>query len=226
MPDELDHAITAVTELARVPENARDRFRQLLLDVIGEANTRHAAMRIAESPHPDIDSFVNPVITAARDLNAALVRLQDEISNSGKRSAAALKAAHFFRALLIARLAEEAGFVDEDADWPAIAKLERSHTAWLAEYRRSVSKLIPAATLRGRPKTEFHWFVRRLFQIERMTGARWTHSKVTDLAKWYGPLQKALEILRPFLPSDGFFPRGNLGRSLEHLCKRMRTCAN
>jgi hypothetical protein len=201
MSDERDRAIAAVTELANVPETARDEFRRSLLGAIDEANTCHEFERNIESFGPGVDSFVIPIVAAARDLDSALARLQDEIVNSGEHSAAALKAAAFLQfQILVLRM-------NEDTDWCAeFDRLERyEHTAWVAEYRQSLARLIAAAAARGRPKGDFHYFLRRLFQIAEKTGGRWTHSKAPDKPVWNGSLMRALQIMRPS-PVQGIFP--------------------
>jgi hypothetical protein len=219
MSDELDRAIAEVTKLAGVPEAGWGQFRRLLLAVIDEANTFHEAIRNVESSAADIAPFLHPVITAARKLDTALARLQSDISKPGERSAAALKAATLLQTQLVCQSIFRG---EAEANWSAeLERLQRhEHTAWLAEYRHSLARLIPEARRgRGRPKGQFSWFVRRLYQIVKETGARrWTHHKAPGEPRWNGTLMRTLQILRPFLPSKGFFPE-NLGRSLEHLLK-------
>jgi hypothetical protein len=217
--NELDRALAAVTELADVPETARDEFRRSLLGAIDEANKCHEFERNIHSPHPGVESFMNPIVAAARDLDSALAWLQSEIANSGEHSTAALQAAAFLQFQIMVLL------MKEPADWRAESdRLERhEHTAWIVEYRQSLARLIAPTLSRGRLKGDFHYFIRRLFQIAERTGGRWTHSKAPDKSMWDGSLMRALQIMRPFLPSEGFFPKGNLGRSLEDLRARITT---
>src|SRR2546426_11693535 len=92
MSDELDRAITAVTELAEVPENALAEFRRQRLAIIDWANLRYETLENIGPPMPtaDIARFLNPVIAAARKLDAALLKLQDASDGAALAAAARL----------------------------------------------------------------------------------------------------------------------------------------
>ena len=51
-------------------------------------------------------------------------------------------------------------------------------------------------------------------------GRRWTVYRANGNGEWTGTLLQALEVLRPYLPR-GFFPPGELGRSVEHIKKKL-----
>jgi hypothetical protein len=87
-----------------------------------------------------------------------------------------------------------------------------------------LSKAAGAAARSIRPKrgpkgagknAAFNQFVEMLLDAARQKRGSWTIYKSAD-GKWTGSLLKALEILKPYLP-NGFFPRAELGRSVQHI---------
>jgi hypothetical protein len=66
----------------------------------------------------------------------------------------------------------------------------------------------------------FDLFIEQFLITTRMHGGRWTNYRSKDQS-WTGTLLEALEILRGYLPQPGFFPPGDLGRSVEHIRKKL-----
>ena len=66
----------------------------------------------------------------------------------------------------------------------------------------------------------FDMFIEDLLMIARMHGGSWTNYRSKDQS-WAGTLLKALEILKKYLPHSGFFPPGELGRSVEHIRNKL-----
>jgi hypothetical protein len=64
----------------------------------------------------------------------------------------------------------------------------------------------------------FDMFVEMLLKAAWQRRGRWTNYKLAN-GKWTGSLLEALEILKPYLPT-GFFPRTELGRSIEHIKRK------
>jgi hypothetical protein len=53
----------------------------------------------------------------------------------------------------------------------------------------------------------------------RMGGGSWTNYRARD-GTWKGTLLEALGLLKKYLP-EKFFPTGELGRSVEHIRKKL-----
>jgi hypothetical protein len=88
----------------------------------------------------------------------------------------------------------------------------------------AASKAKPRESKRGRRPAAggnfaFDDFVRGLFKAPWLYGGIWRVSKSKTVYK--GNFLSALEILRPFLP-DQFYPKGNLGRSVDHILNKSR----
>jgi hypothetical protein len=66
----------------------------------------------------------------------------------------------------------------------------------------------------------FDMFIEQLLITTRMHGGRWTNYRSKDQS-WTGTLLKGLEILKRYLPQSGFLPPGDLGRSVEHIRKKL-----
>jgi hypothetical protein len=66
----------------------------------------------------------------------------------------------------------------------------------------------------------FDIFVQSLLMAARQRKGVWTNFRKADQT-WTGSLLKALEILKPYLPK-GFFPRGELGRSLDYVRYKLK----
>src|SRR5262249_7457819 len=85
------------------------------------------------------------------------------------------------------------------------------------------SAAVPAKAKRG-PKgaggnLAFNVFIESLYRVAWQQGGKWTNYK-SAAGPWTGSLLEALEILEPYLPA-GFFPVGELGRSIEHIKKKL-----
>ena len=65
----------------------------------------------------------------------------------------------------------------------------------------------------------FDNFINDLVMTARMLGGSWTNYRSRD-DTWKGTLLEALRILEKYLPRD-FFPPGMLGRSVEHIRKKL-----
>jgi hypothetical protein len=67
----------------------------------------------------------------------------------------------------------------------------------------------------------FDSFIEDLLMAARMCGGgSWTNYRSAD-GTWTGTLLEALGILKQYLPQQRFFPTGKLGRSVEHIRKKL-----
>ena len=66
----------------------------------------------------------------------------------------------------------------------------------------------------------FDMFIEQLLITTRMHGGRRTNYRSRDQS-WTGTLLQGLEILKKYLPQSGFFPPGELGRSVEHIKNKL-----
>jgi hypothetical protein len=88
-----------------------------------------------------------------------------------------------------------------------------------AAQRAAQKPMHPPKGAGGNPA--FDLFIQALVMAVRMRGGgSWTNYKSRDQA-WTGNLLKALKILRKYLPQE-LFPPGDLGRSVEHIRKRLK----
>lgn len=86
----------------------------------------------------------------------------------------------------------------------------------------ATSAAVPAKAKRG-PKgaggnLAFNIFIETLHMAAWQRRGKWTNY-ASAAGPWTGSLLRALEILEPYLPA-GFFPVGELGRSIEHIKKK------
>jgi hypothetical protein len=66
----------------------------------------------------------------------------------------------------------------------------------------------------------FNLFIQNLIMAAWQRRGHWTNYKSAD-GTWTGTLLKALKILKPYVPI-GFYPAGELGRSIEHVRKKYK----
>jgi len=84
--------------------------------------------------------------------------------------------------------------------------------------RRAAQKpMHPPRGAGGNPA--FDRFIEDLVMSARSSGGRWTNYRLRD-GRWKGTLLETLEILKTYLPTE-FFPPGDLGRSIEHIRKKL-----
>ena len=240
MSDEIEQSITRalpddvaaeLANLARVPENSRVRFRELMSAVLEEA---HLGNEIHHSNKPpiratDVAHPLRRVAAAAQNLDRALGAFLGEDGSFGRRNAAPFAGSLLDIALDDAALggksASTLGFLPQlTAYRHSLATL----IAATAEAKRRAIVLFP--TRRGRPtgaggNPMFDNFVKRLDEIASMAGGEWKHYRDTSSpgTEWKGTLMTALEILRHYLPATGFFPDADLGRCIEHVRERLKT---
>jgi hypothetical protein len=66
----------------------------------------------------------------------------------------------------------------------------------------------------------FDEFIEDLLMAARMLGGHWTNYRLRD-GTWTGSLLETLGILKKYLPKN-FLPPGELGRSVEHIRKKLK----
>jgi hypothetical protein len=85
--------------------------------------------------------------------------------------------------------------------------------------RRAAQKpMHPPKGAGGNPA--FDRFIEDLLMAARSRGGTWTNYR-PDGKEWKGTLLEALEVLKKYLPAR-FFPPGELGRSVEHIRKKLK----
>jgi hypothetical protein len=67
----------------------------------------------------------------------------------------------------------------------------------------------------------FDMCIEQLVIVARMHGGSWTNYR-SEAQIWTGTLLKGLELLKKYLPQPNFFPPGDLGRSVEHIRKKLQ----
>jgi hypothetical protein len=211
-----------LAELAQVPECSRDRFCESLEWQILEAHFGNE-WRSKPLKASDLKRSIRRVASAARALNQALGAFWSE-GRAGARAGSLLEV------VLDAAAGERtASGVRVDAYRNGLALLIAATDE--AGKRADAMLLPPPPTTKnkkraGRPRgaggnPAFDNFVKRLYEIVPQAGGRpWTHNPKSHGDGWSGTLMQALELLRPYLPESGFFPKAKLGFVLQRLAKR------
>ena len=111
----------------------------------------------------------------------------------------------------------------------AFQQLETGATVLIPEYIDLLNALSGAAQRAEKkpmhvPKgaggnPAFDEFIEDLLMAARMLGGHWTNYRLRDQT-WTGTLLETLRILEKYLPNN-FFPPGELGRSVEHIRKKL-----
>jgi hypothetical protein len=203
--------VVKLAELASVPQTSHTLFENLITQAIGEAHVSHAIVRgkLPKAQYSDVARELRLVGTAAKRLDAILKALGGKHTNRRRWHA---------KVFVISLL----------PDWTDYRHCLKPLIAGLSKAEQRARSAYPSLNRRGRPKgvggnPAFDGFVKRLYEIARETGGRWTHYRDPKV-KWKGGLISALEILKPHLPSrDFFFPNAELGRSLEHVIKKLKS---
>jgi hypothetical protein len=206
--------VVQLAELAGVPKTSHTLFGNLITQAIGEAHIDHAIVRgkLPKAQYSDVARELRLVGTPAKRLDATLKSLGDKDTNPRRWHA---------KVFAISLL----------PDWTDYRHCLKRLIADLSKAEQRARSAYPSLNRRGRPKgvggnRAFDHFVKRLYEIARETGGRWKHYRDPHYrdpkVKWKGSLMTALKILKPHLPSRGFFPNAELGRSLEHLINQLR----
>lgn len=199
---DLDRTVTAVAELAGIPEDARDIFRGQLVDAIESTH-------VAGAPDDAGASLARLIADAAAALIEVLARAEnaDEVTRQ--------KVAVLFQSLAVA------GSPGDESETMRLQQAANDPAGWLTDRRSEAARLLLPAGPRHRPPSDFTIFVRLLDRIAKVNGGELTHTK-SDMKsarpQWSGTLMQAMTALKPYFPDD-FFPRGNLGKALERISR-------
>lgn len=201
-----------LAELAYIPEAYFSRFYELLMWQLLEAYLANlylgraaASERIRAS---DIDDYLSSLETAARALDELLAA-----ASLGEDASAAVAGS----------LLEETFATGDASAFGSCLAAYREGLTILIDAARKAGKLaddrFPPKRKRGAPNDSnlpFDNFVKRLYETAEMTGGK--------LPRWYfETLIKALDLLRPYLPKSGFFPKGDLRYWLDRRAKQRNT---
>jgi hypothetical protein len=214
-----------LAKLTQIPEMSFVQFCDLLAEAIIQANlcTPYAReLTRASDVFPSLDS----VATAARNLDKALGALFGEGGSFGKRRGGAAIAVGLLEEAIADAVGGEG---DITVGYPRVNAYRR----WLATLvaataeskRRATERYLPPK--RGRRKGAgsnpfFNNFVKNLVETARMTGGQWKHYKKRNSTEWRSTLTPALDILRPYLPTEGFIPSADLDRSVAHVLDQLK----
>jgi hypothetical protein len=201
-----------LAKLAQVPETSFERYYELLTWQLEEAYLANlylggaaASERIRAS---DVDDYLSRLETAIRGLDAILAA-----ASLGQDASAAVAGS----------LLEETFATGGAAAFGRRLAAYRDSLTVLLTAAGEASKLaadrFPPRRTRGAPRDSnlpFNNFVNRLYETAEMTGGHFP--------RWYfKTLVQAVDLLRPYLPKSGFFPKGDLGLWLERRAKQ-RNC--
>ena len=225
-PGSLDDAAFQLAKLARVPESSRLQFRDLIALALEEAYIGNwiILQHFPTFRASDLKRRLMSVQRAAQGLDRTLGKLQGNDVNSDKLAGVALAGCLLDVALDHATFDTQTlypGFL------PRLTAYRHSLATLIAATAEAEKRAYPLFTQVGHPtgaggNPAFDNFVKRLYEIARRTGGKWTHYRDRSAPRttWKGTLMPALEILRVHLPPKGFFPDGALGRILEHVRER------
>jgi hypothetical protein len=180
-------------------------FSSHLQTIILDAHLNDVALKGLSGP--EVRRALNKVATACENLRGALSALDVGAGGSAERAGFLLET--------------ELGS-DASSEHPALIPdclelLDRVKNAASKAVDRAKSKRGPKGTA-GTPA--FGHFIESLQMAAWQQRGDWTNYKSAD-GSWTGTFLHAIEILKPFLPTD-FIPRGELGRAVEHIRKKLK----
>jgi hypothetical protein len=232
-----DEVVSRLATLAHIPKESREQFGERLRSGIALAHTANEVRRLPHGPGSDVARFLRRVKTTAQHLDQVIAMLQGKGVATDQRMAAEAAGVWLDQELDASFVARQ----DTSNVQPWLAEFRQlGALPWLTEYRRWLARLIETSstteqratdlfpTRRGRRRgtgnTAFDGFVSNLREAVQKSGGHLTHGRDAYANKqaWKSTLLQALEILRPHLPTAGFFPAGNLGYALERLSKQFR----
>jgi hypothetical protein len=246
-PPDLQDIARELAASAQVPDASFDRFYESLACSIWEANLLSGTVgptREAGGPMkwcdiiraPDIKNPLEPMATAARELDAALGALLGASKSHGATLAGAMLEKALGDAAGAGEPTEFAPRLTAYRNWLATLIAAADTVGSLADEAFD-AKRKPGRSIGTGKGPAFDNFVKRLDEITRQVGGEtWTHSKGNYLDSngdivWNGTLLPAMELLRRCLPTSGFWPvakvKGkdnviNLGYALEKLADRRK----
>jgi len=223
MNNSTDSCLREVARIVRVPDANQTSFVRLLGSAIKRAN------KVSSPPEGKNISagilakeYFDPIVRAAKDLCAALERLQGEHDAPGE-AARSMAASHFYSDAL-QRQTETAAGADPVGDLIDSLKLGLVVEAAQRARARAKSWLPKAGRKKGTGRPAFDMFVFALLAASEITeGTLTIYRTAHEDGRWAGSLLKALQQLRPLLPTSNFFPAGTLGPSLHTILQRWRS---
>jgi hypothetical protein len=191
-----------LARLAKVDEPSI--FSDHICSIILDAHLNHASLRTLSAP--EVRKILKNVMLKAQRLASALRNIDVWTKGSAYHAGMLLEyqIAHF-------------QFRNEAVLIPAYVELLTAlHDAASSAARLAKAERGPKGASGNRA---FNWFIESLYMAAWQRRGKWTNYASAD-GPWTGSLLKALEILKPYLPAD-FFPGGVLGRSIEHIRKKL-----
>jgi hypothetical protein len=125
-----------------------------------------------------------------------------------------------------------AQFACDLIDYGLVSAVPKGEQLLASDYLRILNIFVKAGTSaereaksyskRGRRKgaggnLAFDRMIEDLIMSARARGKAWTLSWNAYEKKFEGTILEAVTILRPYLPSSGFFPKGELGRAIRYI---------
>lgn len=197
-----DHEQGCIAQLAGV-KNTPAAFAQDVRSMILDAHLSDQSFQTLSVS--EVRKIINQVAKQAEQLKTILTELDVGSGSEGSF----MEAGH----LIEAELYVSGGDMKQLPEY--VVLLEALNTA----AQRAVDK--PISFPRGAGgNPAFDMFVEQLLITVRMHGGSWTNYKSKD-GRWTGTLLEGLELLKKYLPKSGFFPLGDLGRSVEHIRNKL-----
>jgi hypothetical protein len=194
-----------LARLLSLDESKIHHFSGSINGIIWDAHALHAFYGQRHKP-TDVVEHVSDVLKAARNLQKELRALHG--SNAAAQSACDL------------------------IDYGLVSAVPKGERLLASDYLRLLNIFVKAGTSaereeksyskRGRRKgaggnLAFDLMIEDLIMSARARGKAWTLSWNAYEKKFEGTILEAVTILRPYLPSSGFFPKGVLGRAIRHV---------
>jgi len=219
----LDDALNEIAALAKIPEDCRANFRNLVRSAIDDAAPHIKKLK----PFSD-DSVASKFRAVPRNARALLADLKT--MEKGSRAGNALGLAGLFlRAAALDRGLTIKHFIDQ------LELLVEAAKAAASDIARSKSSA--AGRKEGTPgNLGFDFFVQQLLVDARAVGVKFTIFKSNPSRTprrtassgsskadggWNGSLLKTIELLRAHIPDD-FVPKTGLGKRLDRIARRHR----
>jgi hypothetical protein len=223
MNNSTDSYLREVARIARVPDASQISFVRLLGSAIKRANKVNSPPEGKNiSAGVLAREYFDPIVRAAENLRVALERLRGEHDAAGE-AARSMAASHFFSETLQLLIDPEVG---ADPIGHLIDSLKLGMIVEAAERAsaRAKSWLSKGGRKKGTGRPAFDMFVMALLEASNQTAGRLTIYRTShEDDRWAGSLPKAVQQLRPLLPTSNFFPAGTLGHSLHTIYQRWRS---
>ena len=198
--------------LAEISRTNRDAFAAVICGAIRDAHSNWSS-NVKQLYANDVVPILEHIEKSARRLDTALRAIATSSDHP----------AEVARYILIRDLSAQSA--DIDSQIASIGILVASSSRAIRQAKSDLRARGRRAGAGG--NVAFNWFIDSVYMAAWQNGGHWTNYRGASGrggSQWNGTLLRAMAILRPYLPAPGFFPVADLGRSLDHISKQLKSC--